>query len=162
VAVGIVAMVEPLAATATYIGLTRRADTRVEVYEFIQAEQLPVDEIASYGPSEVWRSTIPRFLPHMWVTPDEDRWAEGLAALKSHGIRYVLAHHSALDVFSPEIPELATALHRSGTLIREFSPYTDGITPHPVYDWADPDYSPIGGFRGLRRFGPRVELYRLN
>lgn len=58
--------------------------------------------------------------------------------------------------------ELELTLRQSATRIREFSPYKAGVSPRPVYDRADPDCFPIGGFRGMVHPGPLVRLYRLD
>jgi Dolichyl-phosphate-mannose-protein mannosyltransferase len=158
---GLLAVVEPLAASAAYDRMVHQVDTRVQTREFILASLPPGTKVATYGPSVTWRSTFPRFLPVMYAKHREQSWAEVLTVLKAKRIQYFLTHHSGLDVFSPTIPELQLAVHQSGTLIREFSPYEARALPHPVYDRVDAHYFPIGGFRGVMRPGPLVRLYRL-
>jgi hypothetical protein len=159
---GLLAVVEPVYASVAYARLVHRTDTRVQVYRFIRDTLPPGTQVATDGPSVTWRSTLPRFLPTMYAKSPGESWADGLAKLKTRGIRYFLAHHSELEVFSPTLPELEHALGQSGTLIREFSPYAPGAQPHPVYDRVDAHFFPIGGFRGVTQPGPLVRLYRLD
>jgi Dolichyl-phosphate-mannose-protein mannosyltransferase len=160
--IGLLALVEPLGATLAYVNMVRRVDTRVEAYRFIATTLPPGVEVASYGPSVVWRSTLPRFLPLMYAKHEQQSWPDALAVLKSRGVRYFLFHDSDLEVFSPKIPELEAALLHSATLVREFNPYAPRAQPHPVYDRVDPHYFPMGRFRGVKRPGPLVRLYRLD
>ncbi len=158
---GLLAIVEPLYASAAYGRMVHHVDTRVRTDEFIRTSLPPGTVVATYGSDMTWRSTIPRFEPAMFSKDPDKSWAEIFVKLKARGIHYFLTHHSGLEVFSPTIPELELALLQSGTLIQEFSPYAPGTDPHPVYDRVDPHYFPIGGFRGVRRPGPLVRLYRL-
>jgi hypothetical protein len=105
---------------------------------------------------------LPRFVPLEYAKHEQQSWAGVLAVLKSRGVHYFLVHESDLEVFSPNLPELREALGHSATLVREFSPYETEARPHPIYDWVDPHYFPMGGFQGVRRAGPLVRLYRLN
>ncbi len=159
---GILAVAEPLHASLAYGRLVHHADTRVQAYEFIQAALPPGSRVATYGPSETWRSTIPRFEPVMYSNESRQSWEEALAVLKARGIRYFLTHHSDLDVFSPTLPEIERAIRGSGTLIREFRPDKAHAPAHPVYDRDDPYYFPIGRFGGVSQPGPLVRLYRLD
>jgi 4-amino-4-deoxy-L-arabinose transferase-like glycosyltransferase len=160
------AVVEPFHAVTAYSRIVHNADTRVEAFEFLFKMALPPgEELASYGPSVVWRSTIPPgsdWKPTSHPRGLDQTWSEWVVMLEQAGTRYLLVHTSALEAFSPPIPELEQALTRSAILIREFSPYAVGTVAHPVYDRADPYYFPIGRFAGVQRPGPRVRIYRLS
>jgi hypothetical protein len=160
-AIGVLAMLEPLHSATSYARMVQHVDTRVEAYEFLLTLP-PESDVATYGPSEVWRSTIPRWQPSYYARHPRQTWPEVLAVLKARNIRYLLAHHSGLEVFSPALPELEAALRASATLVREFDPDRRGATPHAVYDGADPYYFPLGGWQGVVRPGPRIRLYRLD
>ncbi|PYM54371.1 MAG: hypothetical protein DMD79_24685 [Candidatus Rokuibacteriota bacterium] len=159
----VAAVIEPLDASASYGRMTGHADTRVEAYRFLST--LPPDsDIATVGPSEVWRSTIPpngHWLPTFYARHPRQTWADVLTALKQQDSRYLLVHTSPVDVYSPTIPELEEALRRSARLVQEFSPYKPGAHADPVYDRADPYYFPLGRFRGVVRPGPLIRLYHL-
>ena len=160
--VGSLVLVEPVYASVAYGQMVHHPDTRVEAYVFLLDSLRTGTEAASWGPSETWRSTIPRFWPRLYVIQPTETWTEVFTRMKADGVRYFLAHNSALEFFSPSSPELEATLRGSATLIRKFSPYRAGADPHPVYDWDDPYYLPIGGFRGMSRPGPFVRLYQLN
>jgi len=53
-------------------------------------------------------------------------------------------------------------IRASARLIWEFRPYKPGRPAAPVFDRNDAYYLPIGGFRGVVRPGPLVQLYRLD
>jgi 4-amino-4-deoxy-L-arabinose transferase-like glycosyltransferase len=155
---------EPLDASASYGRMTRHADTRVEAYRFLSTELAPGGDVATVGPSEVWRSTIPpnaTWLPTFYARHPRQSWADVLAALRQQDSRYLLVHTAPVDVFSPTIPELEEALRRSARLVQQWSPYKPGARADPVYDRADPYYFPLGRFRGVVRPGPLVRLYHL-
>jgi len=159
----VAAVVEPLDAAASYGRMTRHADTRVEAYRFLSTA-LPPGDVATVGPSEVWRSTIPpngHWLPIFYARHPRQSWADVLAALRKQDSRYLLVHTAPVDVYSPTIPELEDALRRSARLVQVFSPYKPGAQPDPVYDRADPYYFPLGRFRGVVRPGPLVRIYHL-
>lgn len=160
-ALAALAVLEPLHSSLAYARLVRHVDTRVQTYEFLRTVPRGL-RAATYGPSVVWRSTLPRWRPTFYAKSPGQSWAEVLAILKSRGIHYVLIHHSALDVFSPPMPELEAEVERAGTLIREFSPYAPGSDPHPMYDRVDAHYFPIGAFGGVVRPGPLVRVYQLH
>jgi hypothetical protein len=160
VGLSVLALIEPLSAAAAYIKLVRREDTRLTVYEFLETLP-PGTRVASYGPRDVWGSTIPRIRVEMWPKRDDETWTQYVARERTSGVEYVLAHYSALEVFSPAIPELERVLRQSATLVLEVSPYEANVTPHPVYDWLDPHYFPMGRFQGIRHSGPLVRVYRL-
>ncbi len=155
-------LAEPLHASTAYGHLVHHVDTRVKTYEFIRAWLPPGSEVATYGVTDTWRSTIPRFEPTM-ISKDPDKsWAEIFVKLKATGVHYFLTHHSELEVFSPTIPEIEALVRQSGTLIHEFSPYRPGVHSRPVYDRVDGYFFPLSGFREVDRPGPLVRLYRLN
>jgi hypothetical protein len=155
-------LVEPVYAGVAYGRLVHHPDTRVEAFLFLQDSLRTGTEAASWGPSETWRSTIPRFRPPLYAPDPPGNWVEVVKRMRADGVRYFLAHDSALDAFSPSSPELDAILRDSATLLRTFRPYRAGADPHPVYDWDDPYYFPISGFRGIKRPGPVVRLYRLH
>jgi Dolichyl-phosphate-mannose-protein mannosyltransferase len=160
VAMSVLALIEPVQSAVGYGRVVHHLDTRVEAYEFLVT--LPKgSHIVTYGPSEVWRSVIPRWQPEYYAKQPEERWGDVLERLKARGTRYLLAHTSALDVYSPTLPDLEEELRGAATLLREFSPYHLGARPRPVYDWTDPYYVPIGGFVGVKRPGPTIRVYRL-
>jgi 4-amino-4-deoxy-L-arabinose transferase-like glycosyltransferase len=164
IALGVAALVEPLNAATAYVRLVHRTDTRVAAYRFLLTLP-PGSDVATYGPSEVWRSTIPpgrHWLPILYAKHPEQTWAEVLAVLKQREARYLLVHSSTHDIYSPIFTELEEALSRSATLLREFSPYRPGLRPNPVYDRADPYFFPIGRFDGVTHPGPLVRIYHLD
>jgi hypothetical protein len=156
-----VAILEPLHSSLAYARLVHHVDTRVQALEFLRTLPGGTDA-ATYGPSVTWRSTVPRVPLTFYAKPPDQPWEAALTKLRSRGIRYVLIHHSHLDVFSPTIPELEIAIRRAGTLVREFTPYAPGTDPHPVYDRVDAHFFPIGRFSAVVRPGPLVQVYRLN
>jgi hypothetical protein len=159
----LVGLLEPLGASVAYGRIRHHVDTRLEVLAYVASALPPGTVVATYGPSVTWRSTMPRWAPEMYAKGDQQSWSEAFTVLKGRGIRYFMVHRSPLDVFSPEIPELDRAIQESATLIREFRPYKSGRPPSaPVFDRNDAFYFPIGGFRGVVRPGPLVQLYRLN
>jgi len=158
----LLAMLEPLQASVAYSRLTHHRDTRVAALEYIRTALPPGSDVATYGPSVTWRSTIPRWKPEMYAKHPAQSWQDAFDVLKSRHIQYFLVHRSSLEVFSPESPELDRAIRESATLIREFSPYKPGTHPAPRFDTNDAYYFPIGGFRGVVRPGPLVQLYRLD
>jgi hypothetical protein len=158
----LLALVEPLGASIAYGRIHHHVDTRLEVLAYVQDALPRGSVVATYGPSVTWRSTMPRWTPEMYAKDPRQSWPDAFRGLKSRGIRYFMIHRSPLDVFSPELPELDRAIHASATLIREFRPYKAGSPPSPVFDRNDAYYLPIGGFRGVVRPGPLVQLYRLD
>jgi hypothetical protein len=160
----LLALLEPLRSSVGYNRMRHHQDTRTEVLHYVQRALPAGSVVATYGPSVTWRSTMPRWAPEMYAKDTDQTWEDVFAVLKSRGTRYFMVHRSALDVFSPEIPELDRAIHRSATLIREFRPYKAGAGPAPVplFDRNDAYYFPIAGFRDIVRPGPLVELYRLD
>ncbi|HEY6219600.1 MAG TPA: hypothetical protein VIV65_06060, partial [Gemmatimonadaceae bacterium] len=160
----LIAIVPPLHAALAYGRILRHADTRVEANEFVQRSLPPGTQVATYGPPIVWDSTFPSLQVVHCVKSDQEQWMEVLRRAKDQNVDYFLTHHSPLQVFSPDIPDLEAALRRSATQIAEFD-FADrsaGSAPAPVYDVVDGFYVPIGGFRGVKRPGPLVRLYRLN
>jgi 4-amino-4-deoxy-L-arabinose transferase-like glycosyltransferase len=160
-ALGALVMVEPVDSAVRYGQVVHHVDTRVEAYEFLLTLP-PESRIVTYGPSEVWRSVVPRWQPDYYAKQPEERWSDVLELLKTRETRYVLVHTSTLEVFSPTLPDLERALRGTATLLREFSPYLPGAHPQPVYDWTDPYYVPIGRFAGVKRPGPMIRLYHLD
>jgi dolichyl-phosphate-mannose-protein mannosyltransferase len=158
----LLAVFEPLGASIAYGRIRHHVDTRLEVLAYVEAALPPGAVVATYGPSVTWRSTMPRWAPEMYAKDAQQSWPEAFSVLKGRGIRYFMLHRSPLVVFSPEIPELDRAIRESATLIREFKPYKSGSPPSPVFDQNDAYYFPIGGFRGVVRPGPLVQLYRLD
>ena len=158
----VLALLEPLQASIAYARVRHHVDTRLEALDYIRSSLPAGSRVATYGPSVTWRSTIPRWMPEMYAKQKRQTWPQVFEVLKSRGVQYFLVHRSALDVFSPELPELDHAIRESATLIREFRPYKTGSQPSPVFDRNDAYYFPIGGFRGIVRPGPLVQLYRLN
>jgi Dolichyl-phosphate-mannose-protein mannosyltransferase len=158
----LLALAEPLQASVAYGRIRHHVDTRIEVFDYTQTELPPGSTVATYGPSVTWRSTMPRWSPQMYAKDPQQSWPDVFKALKSRGTRYFIVHRSPLDVFSPEMPELDRAIRESATLIREFRPYRASSPSAPVYDRNDAYYFPIGGFRGIVRPGPLVQLYRLD
>jgi hypothetical protein len=152
---------EPVYAAEAYSRLVNRVDTRVEAYRFLLTLP-PHTAVATYGPRVTWQSTIPRWQPFSYAKDPRQSWMDVLSVLKARGYRYFLMHQSRLELFSPTFPELELALRHSATLIREFSPYRTGRAASPVYDTVDAYYFPIGGFRGVKRPGPLVRVYRLD
>jgi 4-amino-4-deoxy-L-arabinose transferase-like glycosyltransferase len=155
------ALLEPLHASTAYCRMARHMDTRIEVLAYVKTALPPSSRVATYGPSVTWRSTIPRWAPEMYAKHPDQSWQDAFAVLKTRGTQYFMIHRSSLDVFSPASPELDRAIQSSATLIREFRPYRAG-SPAPVFDKNDAYYFPIGGFRGVVRPGPLVQLYRLD
>jgi 4-amino-4-deoxy-L-arabinose transferase-like glycosyltransferase len=157
------AVAEPLAAITAYSGMVHHTDTRVQAYRFLLT--LPPDsDVATYGPSEVWRSTFPpaRFWgPTYYAKHPQQTWEDVFGALKAQGSNYLLVHTASLEAYSPTVPDLERALRHSAVLVQTFSPYRPGAEVHPVYDRADPFYFPVGRFRGVIRPGPLIRLYRL-
>jgi Dolichyl-phosphate-mannose-protein mannosyltransferase len=158
----LLAVFEPLGASIAYGRIRHHVDTRLEVLAYVLNALPPGAVVATYGPSVTWRSTMPRWAPEMYAKDAEQSWPDAFRALKGRGIRYFMVHRSPLDVFSPEIPELDRAIQESATLVREFRPYRKGTPPSPVFDRNDAYYFPIGGFTGVVRPGPLVQLYRLD
>jgi 4-amino-4-deoxy-L-arabinose transferase-like glycosyltransferase len=157
----LLALLEPLQASVAYGRITHHRDTRIAALEYVREALPPGSVVATYGPSVTWRSTIPRWWPQMYAKDPLQSWQDVFEVLKSRDTRYLLVHRSALDVFSPAIPELDRAIRESATLIREFRPYKLGTHPAPLFDRNDAYFFPIGGFRGVVRPGPLVQLYRL-
>jgi 4-amino-4-deoxy-L-arabinose transferase-like glycosyltransferase len=160
----LVAIVPTLHASLAYGRIVRHADTRIKAYEFVQSTLPAGTPVASYGQPIIWNSTFPSLEVFHWEKLDGESWAQSLTRLKELHVRYFLTHHSSLDVFSPDMPDLEAVLRRSATPIAEFD-FADpsgGLRPQPVYDVVDGFYLPIGGFRGVKRPGPLIRLYRLD
>ena len=157
----VLATLEPLNSALAYGRLVHQVDTRVQAYEYLLTLPVP-SGVATYGPSEVWRSVIPRWQPLYYAKDPAQTWDEVFTVLKTRQIHHLLVHTSPLSVFSPPFPDLEEALRRSATLLKEFSPYAARAQPRPVYEMTDPFYIPIGHFAGVRRPGPVVRVYRLD
>jgi len=160
----LVAIVPTLDASLAYGRIVRHVDTRIKAYEFVQSALPRGTPVATYGLPIIWNSTFPSLDVVHWEKLDGEDWTQSLNRLKELHVHYFLTHHSSLDVFSPDIPDLEAELRRSATQIAEFD-FADpasGFRADPVYDVVDGFYLPIGRFRGVKRPGPLVRLYRLD
>lgn len=165
-AFAVAAIAEPLLASLAYARLVHRTDTRVELYRYVERNLPAKVTLATYGPTVVWKSTIPSVHPHLiHVSPATgETWASTLKRVKkTYRVEYFLVHESPLSAFSFVSPELAQALRESATLVAEFPYYRsrDGV-PNPVYEQPDGFFFPLSNFRGVNHPGPTVQLYHLD
>src|SRR5262249_34312377 len=106
------AVAEPLDSAASYGRMVHHADTRVEAMRFVESSLQSGGEVATYGPSEVWRSILPRSGPFLYARHPRQSWDDVLDVLTARGYRYLIVHQSPLETLSPAVPDLDAALGR--------------------------------------------------